>query len=102
VVIKLYIQNNNFYPKFKFPYNYRHFNQLPNFSTYHKDNQNDNTENENKPPVNILKKNSLIDLINSSSLEDLLIIGLIYFLIKNDLNSNFMLIAVLFLILLEK
>lgn len=95
----MYIPNNNFYPNFKFPYNYRHFNQLPDSNTY---NQNSNVENENKPPIDIPQKNSLIDLINSSSLEDLLIIGLIYFLINNDFNSNFMLIAVLFLILLEK
>lgn len=103
--------NMNFPSKLNHPYGYRHFNQIPNFEkepTYNheKISSNDIIKDEIKmlPEANEKNnsRNSIIDLINSLPLEDLLIMGLIYLLIKNDFSSNIMLIGVLFLILLEK
>ncbi len=103
--------NMNFHSKFNHPYGYRHFNQIPHLRkelTYNNDviPSNDVIKQDIKalpePDKKNNSNNSIIDLVNSLPLEDLLIMGLIYLLIKNDFNSNIMLIGVLFLLLLDK
>lgn len=103
--------NMNFHPKFNHPYGYRHFNQTPHIKkelTYNNDviPSNDVIKQDIKalpePDKKNSSNNSIMDLVNSLPLEDLLIMGLIYLLIRNDFNSNIILIGVLFLLLLDK